>query len=50
MARTVVTGSNGLLGSALRRLNLPDTVFLTREEVDLTDFSAVDRLKTCRSK
>jgi GDP-L-fucose synthase len=41
MAATVVTGANGLLGSALRRLNPPDTIFLTRREVDLTDFSAV---------
>jgi GDP-L-fucose synthase len=41
MGRLVVTGGNGLLGSALRRMNHPDTTFLTRDEVDLTDFNAV---------
>lgn len=36
--KLLVTGSNGLVGSALRELNPPDTTFLTRDDVDLTDF------------
>ena len=41
MTKLLVTGSNGLLGSAIRRLNPSDAVFLARNEVDLTDFKAV---------
>lgn len=41
MGRLLVTGGNGLLGSALRGLNIPDAVFLTRDDVDLTDFNSV---------
>lgn len=40
MRRTVVTGANGLVGYAIRQKNLPDFVYLTREDVDLTDFEA----------
>ncbi|MCL4367015.1 GDP-L-fucose synthase [Patescibacteria group bacterium] len=36
---TLVTGSNGLVGSALRQLNPQNTVFTVRQEVDLTNFS-----------
>lgn len=36
--KLLVTGSNGLVGSALRKLNPPDTTFLTRDDVNLTDF------------
>jgi GDP-L-fucose synthase len=39
MQKTVVTGANGLVGSAIRQLNLPNTSYLTHEDVDLTDFS-----------
>ena len=35
---TLVTGSNGLLGSALRKTEANDTIFVTREDGDLTDF------------
>lgn len=41
MPKLIVTGANGLLGSAIRRINPPDTVYLTRQEVDLVDFSSV---------
>ncbi|MEN6414177.1 MAG: GDP-L-fucose synthase [Veillonellales bacterium] len=39
MAKILVTGANGLVGHAIRYLNPPDTVYLTREDVDLTDFN-----------
>jgi len=38
MAITLVTGADGLVGNALRKLNPPSTVFITHKEVDLTDF------------
>lgn len=37
--KLLVTGSNGLVGSALRELNPKNTIFLTRDDVDLTDFA-----------
>ena len=37
-ARTVITGANGLVGYAVRELNIPNATFLTRQDVDLTDF------------
>jgi GDP-L-fucose synthase len=40
MTKTIVTGSDGLVGYAIRQLNLPNFVYLTRREVDLTDFEA----------
>lgn len=40
----VVTGANGLLGYAIRQMNLPNTTYLTREDVDLTDFEATKNL------
>jgi len=40
MAKTIVTGANGLVGYAIRQLKLPDFIYLTREDVDLTDFEA----------
>lgn len=40
MAKTIVTGSGGLVGYAIRQLDLADFVYLTREDVDLTDFEA----------
>lgn len=36
--KIVVTGANGLIGSALRRLNPPNTIFVDRQGVDLSDF------------
>ena len=40
MGKTIVTGAGGMVGYAFRQLNPPDTVFLTRDDVDLTDFNA----------
>jgi len=40
MLKIIVTGANGLVGYAIRQINLPSTTFLTREDVDLTDFAA----------
>ena len=40
MTRTIVTGANGLVGYAIRQLNLPNTTYLAREDIDLTDFSS----------
>ena len=38
MAKTVVTGTGGLIGYAINKLDLPDMVYLTRKDADLTDF------------
>lgn len=38
MDRTLVTGANGLVGYAMRKLDIPGAVYLTRQDVDLTDF------------
>lgn len=35
---TLVTGSNGLVGSAVRALNPPEYFFATKEDADLLDF------------
>jgi GDP-L-fucose synthase len=43
MATTVVTGAGGLVGYAFRQMNLPNVVYLSRENVDLTDFSATKK-------
>jgi GDP-L-fucose synthase len=40
MTKMIVTGANGLVGYAIRQMNLPNTAYLTREDVDLTDFAA----------
>jgi GDP-L-fucose synthase len=39
MAKTLVTGAGGLIGYAINKLELPDMVYLTRKEADLTDFA-----------
>ena len=44
MTKTVVTGANGLVGYAIRQENLPDIVYLTRSDVDLTDFEATKNI------
>jgi GDP-L-fucose synthase len=36
--RLLVTGSNGLVGSAIRELNPDNVEFISREDADLTDF------------
>ncbi len=41
---TLVTGSKGLLGNALRSLKPHNTIFLDREDVDLRDFNATKTL------
>lgn len=40
MTKTIVTGANGLVGNAIRLMNLANTAYLTREDVDLTDFTS----------
>ena len=40
MTKTTVTGANGLVGYAIRQMNLPNTTYLARKDVDLTDFTA----------
>ena len=40
MNKTLVTGSDGLLGFALKQLNVNNTSFLSRKDVDLVDFHA----------
>ncbi|MDI6688109.1 MAG: GDP-L-fucose synthase [Desulfobacterales bacterium] len=42
MGKTLVTGAGGLVGYAIKQLNPPDTIYLTRKEVDLTDFDKID--------
>jgi GDP-L-fucose synthase len=44
MAKMIVTGANGLLGYAIRQMKLPNTSYLAREDVDLTDFEATKNL------
>ena len=38
MTKLVVTGGSGLVGHAIQQLKLPDTAYLNRKDVDLTDF------------
>jgi len=38
MDKTLVTGANGLVGYAIRKLNLPNFEYVTHEDGDLTDF------------
>jgi GDP-L-fucose synthase len=40
MTHTLITGSGGLVGYALKQLQLQDATFLDRHAVDLTDFQA----------
>ncbi len=37
--KTLVTGADGLVGSALKRANHPETVYLGKKDLDLTDFA-----------
>ena len=43
MGKTLVTGAKGLVGYALQALDQADMVYISRDEVDLTDF---DKVKT----
>lgn len=38
MDKTLVTGANGLVGYAIRKLNLPNFDYITHEDADLTNF------------
>lgn len=40
MTQTIVTGAGGLVGHAIRQQNLDQVTYLTRQDVDLTDFAA----------
>lgn len=40
MTKTIVTGSDGLVGYAIRQQNLPGFVYLSRKDIDLTDFES----------
>ena len=44
MTKCIVTGANGLVGSALRQQNMQDTVFLSHADVELTDFDATKHI------
>jgi GDP-L-fucose synthase len=44
MARILVTGSGGLIGYALKDLNLHDAFFATRADADLTDYEETKKL------
>ncbi len=44
MERTLVTGAGGLVGHAIKKLNPPDTVYITRSDADLTDFDKTKAL------
>ena len=44
MKKILVTGADGLVGSALRTTLGGDAVFVTRQDADLTDIDATDRL------
>ena len=47
----VVTGANGLVGYAIRQLETPDTVYLARNDLDLTDFAATqERFRSIKPK
>ncbi|MSU55027.1 MAG: GDP-L-fucose synthase [Candidatus Taylorbacteria bacterium] len=37
--KILVTGGSGLIGSALKRLKVPNAIFLSRKDGDLTDFN-----------
>ena len=44
MGKIVVTGSNGLVGYAIKKLNPDNTIYLTRNDADLTDFDKTREL------
>jgi GDP-L-fucose synthase len=43
MVNIVVTGSDGLVGSAIRRLKPEDAVYMSRKDADLTDFAETSK-------
>jgi GDP-L-fucose synthase len=44
MKTILVTGADGLVGMALRALQPPNTIYITRKDADLTDFQATVKL------
>ena len=40
IGRILITGADGMVGHAIRQIQLPEAIFLTREDADLTDFQA----------
>lgn len=44
MKKTLVTGAGGLVGYAIRQLNPNNTVYITRKDADLTDFSSTKKI------
>lgn len=44
MKKTLVTGAGGLVGYAIRQLNLKNFVYITRKDVDLTDFALTKKI------
>lgn len=42
--KILVTGGNGLVGQALRKLKMPQIVFVNRKDADLTDFNQTKAL------
>jgi GDP-L-fucose synthase len=48
--KTIVTGSNGLLGSALKKELGEGHLFLTRKDVELTDYSGVNEFFKDKTK
>ena len=44
MGTTLVTGANGLVGYAFRKMNNPDFIFVTREDADLTNYAQTKNL------
>jgi GDP-L-fucose synthase len=42
--RLLVTGSNGLVGSAIREINPDNAIYISRDDADLTDFSTTEKL------
>jgi len=42
--KLLVTGSNGLVGSAIREINPENSIFVTRDDADLTDFASTEKI------
>ena len=40
MIKNLITGANGLVGYAIRQLTPPNTSYLSREDIDLTDYQS----------
>ena len=40
MNKLLITGADGMVGYAFRKMDFPEVNYLTRKDVDLTDFSS----------